>query len=260
MSILLSLPGGDVPVNGTQDVLAEFPSPHRAPATAPVRDALVAGMVEAFKAYQAIAARAAAQSDPLRATGDYLKSFAEERGVVPGVGEDEESVRARLFTAPAIVVPDAIRAGVNAILAPFTSSECQLSELDLDGWFVHDGTGTWDSFIGAEPDYPSRYYEDLPHRLPGGAVPSWSYPRSFLLRVPSVDTADSTISYALEGAGGIFVGDGSDASGSESSGAIGFSIFVDPRRADEIYTTIIGFVESVKGHGVSWSMVIDTSL
>ncbi len=208
--------GGDLPVSEPKDVLKEFPSTHRRPETAPVRDAFVEGFTEGFKEYQNDAAYAAAQSDPMRATGDYLKSFSEEHSVVARPGESEESVRLRLFRAPAIVSYGAILDGVNEILATATINRAKLVELELDGLFVHNGTSAWDSFIGAEPDYPDRYYAEQPDLQPPGAVPSRGYPRSFVLYVPTVP-----------GTG-----------------------------ADAVYAQIVGFVEAAKGQGVSWSMVV----
>jgi len=218
--------GGDLPVSEPNDVLKEFPSTHRRPKTAPVRDAFVEGFTEGFKEYQNQAAYAAAQTDPMRATGIYLASFAEEHTVVPRVGESEESVRSRLFRAPQIISYIAIVDGVNEIIAPYTFSKATLAELELDGWFIHDGTNSeggepvWDSFVGAPPEYPDRHPLPLinpnPQLSVPGAVPSRGYPRSFVLYVPELFIAN----------------------------------------ADAIYSQIIGFVESVKGQGISWSMVI----
>ena len=249
-----NLTGGDVPVSSEEDVLAEFPRKIRTASVAPVRDGIVAGFTEGFKAYQNIAARAAAQCDPMRATGDCLKSFAEERQVIPGRNESEESVRARLFLAPQCVTPEAIRSGVNKLLESYTDKQCTVSELDLDGWFVHDGTAVWDSFIGADPEYPDRYYEDLPYRKPGGAVPSWRYPRSFLMRIPPLEANNSNIAYVLDSNAGIFVGDDTGAAG------VAWFAFENPKTAEELYSTIVGLVSTVKGQGISWSLVVDPTL
>lgn len=250
-----SLSGGDSPVSDATDVLAEFPGPHRQPSVAPVRDAFAAAWAEGFKVYQLIAARAAALCDPLRATGDYLKSFAHDFSVIPGLSESEPSVRARLFAAPDIVSPDALCSAVDGLLAAHTTATCRISELELDGYFVHDGTAEWDSYIGTDPDYPDRYYEDDPSMLPGGAVPSSAYPRNFLLRIPPLESSDETISYAISlDDDGLFVEDGS------GDGEVALSLFVDPQRADDVYAAIIGLVETIKGHGISWSLLVDPSL
>jgi hypothetical protein len=260
------LHGGDVPVSDEADVAAEFPRPHRTPTAAPVRDAFTGGWTAGFLEYQNIAARAAAQSDPLRATGDYLKSFAEEHSVIPGADESEESVRSRLFSAPDIVTPDAIVRGVDALLAPYTTKTCRFSELELDGFFVHDGTAEWDSFVGTDPDYPDRYYDDLPHRLPGGAVPSSGYLRSFLLRIPALEDNDDAVSFAFDAPvslvpsditddyEGIFVADGT------GDGTVGLSVYTSPQRADYLYAAIVGLVTSIKGQGFSWTLLVDPTL
>jgi hypothetical protein len=252
--------GGDLPVSDEKDVLAEFPGTHKAISFAPVRDAFVAAWTVGFTKYQDVAAEAAAQSDPLRATGDYLKTFANEHGVIPGANESEESIRQRMFRAPEIVTPDVIVSGVNAILAPFTSALCTLSELELDGYFVHDGTAEWDSFIGADPDYPERYYDDVPSLLPGGAVPSSGLPRSFVLRIPPLEDNDDTVSFVSDTDDGIFIGDGSDTSGAETDGSVATSVFIDPQLSDDLYAQIAGYVESIKGQGMSWSLIVDPAL
>src|SRR5437870_3747490 len=110
-----SLAGGDLPTSEPEDVLSEFARPHRNPASAPVRDAFAAAWNAGLTAYQNIAARAAAQSDPTRATGEYLTGYAEERGVIPLSNETESQFRDRLFDAPEIVTPKAIVGVVNAL-------------------------------------------------------------------------------------------------------------------------------------------------
>lgn len=260
-----ALTGGDVPVSEPADVLAELPRPHRNADVAVVRDAIVEAMTEAFKEYQNIAARAAAQCDPLRATGDYLLDFAEERAVVPIAGESETSIRERIFKRREVVSPAAIVTQVDDLLSKYTTKTCHFSELNLDGYFVNDGTASWDSFVGAEPNYPDRYYDDLSYRLPGGAVPSWGYVRQFLLRIPALENADLTVSYEGE----IFVSDGTlyalDGTpyvgvGESSLGQGVLYLFEDPQRAEDLYAQIISLVESIKGQGISWSLVVDPTL
>lgn len=244
-----------MPVAGSEDVLAELPRTHRLAPNAPVRDAFVEGWTAGFEEYQDIAARAASQCNPMMATGDYLRSFAEERGVIPGANESESSIRDRLFSAPNIVTPDAIRSAIDKLLADYTPYHCTLSELELDGMFAHDGTGTWDCYVGADPDYPDRYYDDQPWLLPGGAVPSAGYIRSFLVRLPVLEDNDTTIAYALNlDNDGLFVEDGT------GDGVVGLPAFVDPQRADDLYATIVGLIETIKGQGISWAVVVDPSI
>lgn len=273
-----SLGGGDLPVSSPSDVLAELPETHRRVEVAPVRDAFCEGFAEGFYDYQDFAEHSAAQCDPARATGDYLESLALEREIVKFPGETDVALRARMFAIPDIVSPQAIVDVVNALLAPYSDGECQFIELELDGYFVHDGDpgNIWDSFVGAPPRYPDRYYEYdasenegfyLENNLPGGAIPSRGYLRSFVLRLPDLSDNDIAVTYIIEPEDasyelddGQFVGDGSDTSGSESSGLIGMSIFVDPKISTDIYASIVAAVESIKGQGITWSAVVDPEL
>lgn len=246
------LAGGDLPVATEEDVLAEFPVPIKRIAVAPVRDTFVSGWTAGFLTYQVISESAAAQTDPMRATGEYLRSFAEEHSVIPLTGESEESVRSRIYAAPQIVTPDAIVAGIQSIISPHSDGVVHLSELELDGWFVHAGDAVWDSFVGADPDYPDRYYTETPYLLPGGAVPSHGYPRSLLIRIPSLDANDETITYILDSDAGVFALDVDDENA--------MYVFADPQLAEDLYRAVIAYVESVKGQGISWALVIDPTL
>ncbi len=235
--------GTDVPVSSGIDVLFEFPSPQKNPETAPVRDAIAEAFAAGFIEYQNVAERAAAQSDPLKATGNYLRGFADEHQVIPENGESESSLRARLFASPIIVTPDAIAATVNAVIAPL---ECKISELDMDGWFIHaNGDGAvWDSFVGAEPNYPDRYYDDQPDLRVGGCVPSNNLPRSFHIRIPALQAQDEAYDYIGDA---YFIGDN-------------LNIYQEQATSVDKYNTIIARVEKIKGQGISWSMVIDPTL
>lgn len=236
-----SLAGGDLPVSEAADVLAEFPRPQRNPESAPVRDAFAEAFAAGFIEYQSKAEEVAAQTDPLRATGIHLQARAAERGVVPGRSESESSLRARIFATPDIVTPESISDAVDAIIAPLT---CHVCELNLDGWFVpaNGGTSDWCSFVGSEPNYPDRYYDDVTNGLPGGAVPSNGLPRSFHVRIPVVGTEDefSAIGEFYAGAGAY--------------------VFADPQTAAGIYDAIIARVQAIKGQGISWSLVVDPTL
>lgn len=265
------LAGGDLPVSDADDVLKEFDDVHRAPEVAPIRDAFVEAFAVGNITYQDLAEYAIAQCDPLRATGEYLAGLAAEREVPPAQGESEESLRARLFAAPSIVTPDAIAAAVNAILAKHTTKECEVVELELDGWYVHDGTVTaWDSFIGASPRYPDRLFPDdatenggdfVKNSDPGGAIPARGLVRSFHIRLPVIDAADEDFAFAIDATDAIMaIGDGSDTAGAESDGSVATSVFVDSRTVEEAFAAIVGAVESIKGQGMSWSAYVDPNL
>ncbi len=237
----------DLPVSSSTDVLIEFCIPQKNPEVAPTRDAIAAALAEGFIEYQNAAEYAASQSDPLKATGGYLKGYADEHQVVPGIGESESSLRSRLFASPSIVTPNAIETAINNIIAPL---ECKISELDLDGWFLHaagDGA-VWDSFVGADPNYPDRYYDDQPGLRPGGAVPSNSLPRSFHIRIPALQAQDNAFAYIGDT---FFVG---------NSGFSLLYIYQNQQNAVDLYNEIIAVVERIKGQGMTWSLLVDPSL
>lgn len=255
-----NLLGGDLPVVGPVSVLAEIPRPQRNAEVAPVRDAFCDSFSLGFLAYQNAAAFAATQCDPLRATGDYLRLIAEDRSIPVARGESDTALRVRIFSTPQIVTPDAIGDAVDALLAPHTPSLCRISELNVDGWFVHGaGASVWDSFIGADPEYFDRYYDEIPRSLPGGAVPSSGRPRSFAVRVPSLAGSNNLFTYVSSNPE-IFMGDGSDTAGSETSGAIGYFTYGNPQTSDDIYAAIVGVVNAKKGQGISWSLLVDDRL
>jgi len=236
-----TIAGGDLPVSDETEVLAEFPTSHKIVEVAPVRDAFAKAYAAGFVEYQSSAEQTAAQNDPLRATGIYLKSYAQEKKVVPRPGESEESVRARLFTAPDIVTPDNIERAINDTIAPYT---CELYELELDGMFVLSEasapTASWfGSYIGAPADYPDRPWGWV---LPT-ATPSNGLPRSFHVRLPALAASDNFIPFVGDEAGP-FVG--ADA-----------YVFTDPRNAEELIETVVSRVQAIKGQGISWSLTGD---
>lgn len=256
-----ALSGGALPVRDADDVLAELPRPQRNASSAPVRDAICESFSRAYLAYQNAAAYVAAQADPLRATGVHLRAIADARKVPVLRTDDDETLRARIFATPNIVTPESIETAINAILAPRTTSVCRVSELNLDGWFVNNGTAVWNSFVGADPEYPDRYYDELPTTQPGGAVPSSGVPRQFSIRIPFVGSSDNLFTYLSSNPSHcLYAGDNSDTAGSESSGAIGFFMYSDPKTSDDIYAAIVAVVNSLKGMGITWSMFVDDRL
>lgn len=267
------LDGGDLPVSDGTSVLAEYSNAHKAPVTATVRDALNAAFAEIHKAYQDAVGEDFAQVDPLRATGDFLTELALEHSISPGVGESASSVRERIFNARDIVTPQAIVDAVNAIMAPYTSIQCQLVEPEMDGVFIDDGTAVGNCFIyteaiKADPHYPDRYYADdsaendgfaLTNNLPGGAILSAGYPRNFHLRLPELAASDADFSFVIDGSDEIMaIFDGSqDALADVSSNNFAFDT---SKTSDEVYALIVGTVESLKGQGISWSAYVDPYL
>lgn len=265
--------GGDLPVTTSDDVLEVLPAPIRRPETAVVRDAFCEAFGEGFLEYQRRSEYAAAQCDPLRAEGLYLADLAEEREVVRGPGESEASLRSRLWLAPTIVTPDAVAAAVNALLAPYTTKTCKISEIELDGWFNYSGTEYDGGFIGVSPRYPDRLYVDdaaendgvyIADCEPGGCIPGWGLGRSFHLRIPVID-GDDDFAFVLDPTDVddndvMAIGDGSDTAGAESDGTVATSVFIDLQTAQQVYDLIAGTVDSIKGQGIVWSAYVDPSI
>lgn len=245
----LPLSESELVVKTAADVLAEFSVPQKNPDVAVVRDAIAAAFAEGYKEYQIQTSRAALQSDPLFATGDYLKEYADEHEVVPAVGESEESLRTRIFASPSIVTPAAIEAAINEVIFPRT---CFISELDLDGWFIHSTAPCiWESYVGANPDYPDRCYDLVPSGQPGGAVPTNNIPRSFMVRIPALSAQDEDFS---------FIGDSFFVSGDMTDPSTDRFIFSNQQTSKDLYDAVVARVESIKGQGITWSLVIDPSL
>lgn len=282
------LDGGALPVNGTGDVLAVFPAKVRRSANAPVRDALVAAFTEIQKEYQRRARYACAQSDILRATGSHLTALASDREVFKQPGEEDEALRLRLLLGEDGVTPALIMRGVNAILAPFTPKRAKYFESELDQMFLSESADdddqcfVNDGLVSTGPRYLWRLYEDdagenegdfIEHRDPGGA---WVFAqdaedgntlgRYFVIRLPVLDQVDELGTYVLDALTTdaeqdmMFLGDGSDTSGSESDGSIGAFLFNDDALSDEVYAAIVSFVEGVKGQGMRWQAFVDLGL
>lgn len=252
--------GGETPITTTADVLAEYPLRIRQEPVAPVRDAAVELQAEIFLAYQNASAYAAAQSDPTRATGVYLEAFAAEVGIFPQDGAGDEALRTRLFSPLAVVTPEAIKAIVNALLAPVTDAQCSLWESVSDRWFVSDDSADWHSFVGdgstdMAPDYPDRRYALRGNCMPGGpAAFNESNGRMFILRLPEIEAADNEGAFPrlpLDGhdTDRFFVNDG-------SGDWHGFA-FAGGKSAQAIYSAIVNAVESIRGHGVRWLAFVD---
>jgi hypothetical protein len=129
------LDSGALPVSDTDDVLAAWSGDIAGLSTAKLRDAIVAGQLAALKAYQQASGYAAAQSDPLRATGEYLDEIgAFERDIKRGAGEADATYRARVNAQPTLVSPEDVLAAANAALAPYTDVQCRYAER-CDGIF-----------------------------------------------------------------------------------------------------------------------------
>lgn len=192
------LDGGDIPVTDTTQVAAEWAIEISSVPIAPIRDAIIAGQTNLLLAYQSAASYAAAQSDPGRASDEYLDEILEEYGVPRKMGQTDVQARAVLFSTPPIITPAAICAVANTILSPYTVTQCCYAEKS-DGWFVSDGTPVWSSHVFAiadngtsacTPNYPDR--PTSLERKPPGAMPNVdTYGRWFLLRAPDISSLNN---------------------------------------------------------------------
>jgi hypothetical protein len=257
------------------DVLAVLPGFVRQSDSAPVRDALAAALVAIIARYRQLSAYSAAQCDITRATGVYLESLCRERGIYKQSGETDDQLRARALTTPDLVTPEAILAATNSILAAYTSVGAQYAESALDRWFVQDGSAPWHSFIGAQAQYFARLYPADAAANAGFVRPSseiggaWAFAdrrgRFFVLRVPVLTglaeahnfvAADAHVPTDVR----CFVADGSNASDSESSGALGMFVYQSPSTALAVYQAIANAVSRIKGHSVRWLLLADPKL
>jgi hypothetical protein len=259
----------------SDDVLAVLPGFVRQSDAAPVRDALAAALVAIIGRYRQLSAYSSSQCDITRATGIYLESLCREHGVYKQAAETDDQLRARALTAPNLVTPEAILAATNTILAAYTSVQAQYAESALDRWFVQDGSAAWHSFIGAQPQYFSRLYPAdaianggflRANSEIGGA---WAFAdqtgRFFVLRVPVLTglaqahnfvAADNAVPTDVR----CFVADGSNASGSEASGALGMFVYQSPSTALAVYQAIANAVNRIRGHSVRWLLIADSKL
>lgn len=275
------LGGGVLPVASEADVLAVFPTEVRRVATAPVRDALVAGLTAILQEYQRRSSQGAALSDLLRSVGTHLWALCAEHGVFKQPGETDEALRARVLGIPELVSPAAILAAVNAILAPWTNIQAKYFESELDQWFVDDGSSSWASFVfdgvdNATPYYADRLYVDDEVENGGDVIEArevlgaWvfadTFGRYFVLRIPPLESVDDEGSYALDALDPsaedamMFIADGSDTSGAESDGSDTSFVFNDQAFSDDLYAAIVSSVELLKGQGIRWQAIVDPLL
>lgn len=274
------VPGaGPRPFRTRDDVVARLDDVLRDADVAPIRDALIDALTALLLELQFRNEYAIAQADVVRATVGYLTSLGgDDRGMPRAPDEQDVPYRSRLLTLPAAVTEEAITLGVNAILAPFTTVQCQLVDAVLDRWFVGaaatDATRSWHSFIGAAPQYPDRLYAgqeianggvSRPNSDPGGAR-LWSGAQSaagtsgrqFLLLLPDLGSAadPSPVSWKNTGhhvsseapTDGFFVGK----TVSQISAAY---VRIDFTIARSVYRAIEGFVNSVIGQSIRWTFI-----
>ena len=198
----VSIDAGELPVSSIDDIAATWSNDVQAPPVAPIRDAIQQGELAMMLAYQNVAPKAAAQCDPLRATGEYLDEVGDDRSIQRQPGESDTEYSARVNAVPSTVSPNDIIAAANAVLAPYTSIPCRYYE-QSDAWFLSNpNTTTWSAHLfsdsdggpNAVPNYPDRRYSLIPNRRPPGAVLFGDmYGREFVLRTPDISSVDATV-------------------------------------------------------------------
>jgi hypothetical protein len=258
--------GGDTPIVTTDDVLAEYPLRVRQEPVAPVRDAAVELQTEIFLFYQDVSAYAAAQSDPTRATGVYLEEFTGEVDVFRQAGEDDEDLRDRYFSPPAIVTPDNVRDAVDALLAPVTDKRCILWESILDQVYVDDGDAVWSIHLGDDgladmsPEYPDRRYALRGACSPGDAFTfdNDADGRYFIVLLPELEQISGIDAFVVEPTDpldtfGFYADDGAGV-------AIDAAVFDGGATAEAVYAAIVNQVEVIRGHGVRWMALVDPKI
>lgn len=275
-SLPLPLPFGlaspDPCVQSADDVLSVYPRDYRVPTEHPVIDAINAAHAGAHQSYTEASDYAAAQSDILTATGEYLDGILGDHGCIRAPGELDEDYRARGLAWVGVVSPVAVMGIVNAILAPYTTAQAQYCESIADRWYVEDGTAVWGSFVAdcatlVGPSYLDRLYPDdaaandgvyRPQSDPGEPlIFTDDLGRCFLLRIPALSDANGPTAYATDGTGGdlaeMFVEDGTATAEMTFASA-------DYLLADETYQAIVNAVDRIKGQGIRWVIVVDDRL
>lgn len=258
------VPGaGPRPFWTRDDVVARLDALLQDGDVAPIRDALIDALTSLIFELQFRSEYAIAQADLLRATAGYLTSLGgDDRGISRVQDEQDLQYRARILTVPASVTEEAIVLGVNILLAPFTSTECQLIDGALDRLFIgatNSPAAQWRSFIGAPPEYPDRLFANQeasnggisrPNSDPGGArIFGDQNGRRFVLYLPDLTGLAQPSSVwdatSRPNDAGFYVG---DTSNPDVLGLVG------SQNADAatVYRAIEGFVNSVVGQSIRW--------
>jgi len=278
--------GTELAVKSTQDVLDVLPAEMRRAETAPVRDAISAALVELLLEAQQAASYAADQANAHRATDQYQDGLGEDRGLHRAPDETNAQYRDRIFEVPEVVTHDAIRGAVNAILAPWTSVQCQVFDAVLDRLFIRSNGATsaaWHSHIAKTatrvgPNYPIRFFEgdspnnggnSLPGNDPGGArLFKDQVGRMFVVLVPDLSPLNSTPAFlyvsppplivALKAASfgkkpGFYVGTGVSSKNTTY-------VSKGTKVALDVYAAIVSKVNEIAGQSVRWALYADPKL
>lgn len=267
---------GALPVYDSGDVSELVPAPYRKDeGEAPILGALIEALTEIAIAWEDAGSASVAQSSIATASGVFLDGLAEDCELHRAQDEEQEAFRERTLEVPDTIDRRAILEAANAILAPLTTVQAHIFDSILDRWFVTDGTASFHSFIGANPQYFDRLYPQdaatngasRPLSEPGGAYAfADRIGRQFVLRVPNVASVETVHAYcfdeSLSGPGfeavpypvehRLFVGDGTQSAA---------AMFVSRgSTALSIYQAIVDNVNALCGHGVRWALVVDSKL
>jgi hypothetical protein len=270
---------GDPPVVTYEDVEAAMPTFLQSDDPRAVRDALFNALTVILQTFQMRGGHAAALSDVLRSVDEPLQQIGRERGIFWQPGDTNETLRARILTAPAIVTPAAIIAAANTIFAPYTTVLSKYYESLSDRWYIGGATAgrTWASYIYANaseptqsPNYPERLYQGdaaanaglfCPQRDPGNVRTfKDSVGRYFVLRVPDISPIDTGGVFVSQEssllpppAPGWYVSDGASSANSSFLRVAGAASI-------GVYTQLCNVVDRIKGHSIRWMMVADAAL
>jgi len=239
-----------------EDVLVLVPPELRSEEAQPVLNAIVDILVAMSLEYQRDSDRCIAGCDPERAEDSPLDAVASDRGAERASGEEDEAFRARTLGITPNASLSAIYAAVNAILAPWTATTCQIIESHLDRVCVRSNTTAldWHAFIGFQALYPDRLYDDgtvatVTGRGGTGAhIYSNTALRMFTILLPSLSMLEPADVWPQSIIGyGLFVG---------------YDAFIHPPGANMtmVYRAIENAVLQIAGHSISFTMIEDRTL
>ena len=264
------------------DAEAQLPRWMLAADIRPVTEALLDTLIAVVLEGQYRGSYAAAQSHLARAAERYLVELAADRGVLAADGEADEYLRVRVSQVQATATLVAIRAAVNAILAPHTDTPCQVIEPALDRWFLRPAATATGSWVGGgslgpgiSPPYLDRLYpsdavanggDSIASNEPKGArVYADRVGRFFQVIVPELGGAAELEAFAwgaprpLTSAPdprttgpAMFVG-GTDVQ-------VGFYLRSSGATADVVMRAIEDAVTGLAGHSMRWTILSDPNL
>lgn len=267
---------GELPVTSAADVLEVLPVEYREAEVAPVRDAIIDGLVALSTATQNEDDYACLQSSMLTATDHYLDGFGDDRKQPRTDGELDLGYRARMCAIPRIGPRSLIEQAVNALVLQFSGVAAQVFEPALDRWFVgQEGVSTDVGFVAAagvegSPHYVNRFYPDdsvengglvRANSSPGGAICcADNGAREIAIRCPDLSNIDTAL--AMPGAGADptedawFVASTSLTVFDRTNNFVGASI----PSAMDIYDSILNIADTLRGAGIRVYFYVDPKL